>query len=234
MHPIEIMIMTSILYLIFSIPLVCFYLEREQKKRLKSGEKLIHWMTCWSVNKGPSSFLKVGNEDEKGYKFYTRLINEILFFQRELGGYPKRNFQVMKKALLGDLRFEKKVEKEMRGSLFQYICLGLITWLFIGGSHKILGSKVSLSLETLPKVLCFQLLGVLFYQVFCRRIKRKDFYFFNLYYEPLFRFFSLIYLNLPVGMVLEKSGLEVFYRREPETWKPILEDLRSLINKWKN
>ena len=186
-------------------------------------------MTSWPSNKESFHFIKEG----KGYKFYTGLVNEILFFQRELGGYPKKNFQVIKRALLGDLRFEKKVEKEMRGSFFQYIFLGVITWLFISGSHRILGSRVSVNIETLLLILCFQMLGVLLFQVFCGKIKEKDFYFFDLYYGPLFRFFSLIYLNLPVGIVLEKSGFEVFYKKETTTWKPIIEDLKSLIEKWK-
>ena len=226
--------MAVILYLTFSIPFIFFYLERSHKNQLRSGEKLINWMTCWSSNKDFFSFSKEKNEVEKGYKFYTGLINEILFYKRELGGYPKKNFQEVKKALLGDVRFEKKVEKEMRGSFFQYIFLGITTWLFIGGSHKILGAKVSISLESLLSILCFQMIGVLLYQIVCQRVKRKDFYFFNLYYGPLFKFFCLIYLNLPVGMVLEKSEFEVFYRKEPLGWKPVLEDLRDLIDRWKN
>ncbi len=234
LQAIEIMIIATLLYFIFSTPFIFFYLERNHRNQMRSGEKLINWMTCATSAKNFLSFSKSEEKGEKEYKFYTGLINEILFYKRELGGYQKRNFQVVKKALLGDLRFEKKVEKEMRGSFFQYICLGVVTWFFIGGSYQILGSKVSMRLETLLFILCFQMTGVLFYQVVCGRIKKKDFYFFNLYYGPLFRFFSLIYLNLPIGMVLEKSGFEVFYRQEPIGWKPVMEDLRSLIDKWKN
>ena len=103
-------------------------------------------------------------QDGKGYKFYTSLVNEILFFQRELGGYPKKNFQVIKKALLGDLRFEKKVDKEMRGSFFQSLFLGVVTWLFISGSHKILGSKISIG-GNVTFNFCFQIMGVLLFQI---------------------------------------------------------------------
>ena len=228
------MILAAILYLIFSIPFIFFYLERGHRNQLRSGEKLIHWMTCWNSHKDFFSFSKDKDESGEGYKFYTGLVNEILFYKRELGGHPKKNFQEVKRALLGDVRFEKKVEKEMRGSFFQYICLGVTTWLFIGASHKILGPKVSIKPETLLFILCFQMVGVLLYQIVCHRVKKKDFYFFNLYYGPLFRFFCLIYLNLPVGIVLEKSGFEVFYRKEPLSWKPVLEDLRGLIDRWKN
>lgn len=228
------MIIAAVLYLIISIPFIFFYLEKRQRNQLRTGEKLINWMTCRGSNQDLLFFSKGEKESEQGYKFYTGLVNEILFYKRELGGYQKKNFQEVKKALLGDIRFEKKVEKEMRGSLFQYICLGIITWVFIGGSHQILGEKISMRLEVLLFILCFQLTGVLFYQVVCEKLKKKDFYFFNLYYAPLFRFFSLIYLNLPVGMILEKSGFEVFYRKEPSDWRAVLDDLRGLIDKWKS
>ncbi len=228
------MIIAAVLYLIISIPFIFFYLEKRQRNQLRTGEKLINWMTCRGSNQDLLFCSKGEKESEQGYKFYTGLVNEILFYKRELGGYQKKNFQVVKKALLGDIRFEKKVEKEMRGSLFQYICLGIITWVFIGGSHQILGEKISMRLEVLLFILCFQLTGVLFYQVICEKLKKKDFYFFNLYYAPLFRFFSLIYLNLPVGMILEKSGFEVFYRKEPSDWRAVLEDLRGLIDRWKS
>ena len=234
LQTIEIMSIALILYSIFSIPFIFFYLEKEHRNQLRAGEKLINWMTCWTSNRDFFSFSKGKEETGEGYKFYTGLVNEILLYNRELGGYSKKNFQVVKKALLGDIRFEKKVEKEMRGSFFQYVCLGLVTWFFIGGSHQILGEKISISLKKLLLILCFQMAGVLLYQVVCRRVKKKDFYFFNLYYGPLFRFFILIHLNLPVGVVLEKSGFEVFYKERPLSWKPVLEDLRSLINKWKN
>ena len=228
------MIKAIFLYFIFSAPLILFYLERKERKRLKLGEELINWMTCWPFNQMHFYCIESGErQDGKGYKFYTSLVNEILFFQRELGGYPKKNFQVIKKALLGDLRFEKKVDKEMRGSFFQSLFLGVVTWLFISGSHKILGSKISIGAETLLSILCFQIMGVLLFQILCGKIKQKDFYYFDLYYDPLFRFFSLNHLDLPVGVVLEKSGLEVFDDDGPMNWKPVIKDLRNLIEKWK-
>ena len=46
---------------------------------MRSGEKLINWMTSATSAKNFLSFSKSEEEGEKEYKFYTGLINEILF-----------------------------------------------------------------------------------------------------------------------------------------------------------
>ena len=73
LHSIEIMILAAILYLIFSIPFIFFYLERGHRNQLRSGEKLIHWMTCWNSHKDFFSFSK-----EKLCLFFRFLAKHIV------------------------------------------------------------------------------------------------------------------------------------------------------------
>ena len=217
----------KVIFLIYTFFLYTFFLvlfwKRKNTEGTKEGEKLLHWITCWPLQ----------SEFKRQYKFYTDLVEKILHYSREYGGHPKKNLLTVKQALLGDLRFEKKIKKELKGSYFQYILLGLITWLFIFGSQHILHSKFVIEKNSLLVILGAQFLGVFLFEVVCKRIIRRDFFFFDQFYGVLFSFLSLIKVELPIGTILEQSSLEKIYQKVPSEWDPLVKELTLVIQRWK-
>ena len=218
----------KIIILIYSFFLYTFFFflfwnRFKSRKGVKEGEKLLHWMTCWPLQ----------GEFKGQYKFYTDLVEKVLHYSREYGGHPKKNLLIVKKALLGDVRFEKKINKELKGSYFQYIFLGVITWLFIFGSQQILHSKFVIEKSSIFIILGTQVLGIFLFQIVCKGIKKRDFFFFEQVYGVLFSFLSLIKVELPIGTILEQSSLEKIYERVPSEWRPLVKELTLVIQRWK-
>jgi hypothetical protein len=220
---------TLVIYVLFLCSLFIVFLRR---KRPSEGENLLHWLSRWPLE---DDFLKENEkgQEKKQYKFYTELVDKMLHFNRAYGGNPKKNLLFIKKTLLGDLRFEKKILKEMKGSYFQYAILSLVTWLFIWGSQSLLNFTKTSKVWPFLIILSFQIMGGILFAVMCQFLKKKDFFFFDKFYGVLFSFLCLVRVELPIGAILEKSSLERIYQKAPSEWSPLVKELTLIIERWK-
>ncbi|MBF0299926.1 MAG: hypothetical protein HQK51_14470 [Oligoflexia bacterium] len=67
-------------------------------------------------------------EEIPKYKFYTNLIFDLLELNQLYGANPKDILKSLKKGLLKDGEIDRKVAKEIRGTILNFFIISIISW----------------------------------------------------------------------------------------------------------
>ena len=129
---------------------------------LKLGQKLYQETLRLSfLGRSSSKELKLVQ-----YKFFTGLLDQLVIANRKYGARLYTFLPKVKKALIQDLAFEKKLRNILWGGVYQMMIISLLTWTFWYSSLQTI-EKLSFSNEQILSI-ALQCLGLCIYlTVFC-------------------------------------------------------------------
>lgn len=118
------------------------------------------------------------------YKFYSMLVEELISARVRYGAEVRSSLRDIRKALITDLREEKKIKEAMAGGIFQYIFMCCFIWGFFTMAANILESKNWT--QGSEYILAWQLIG-LFLLIILVQVQKK------IIFAPFSRYFMMIY-----------------------------------------
>ncbi len=140
------------------------------------------------------------------YKFFTALIDTLIISYQKLGLNIHEFLPGLKRALINDMRFEKKIHSELLGGIFQMLVTQLMGAFFVFSLRYQVDIRIELSDLVLP--IFIQLAGYIVFLVLFFKVKISRF-------EPvesyLKAFYSLnVYLTtrFPVNKINEKINFD--------------------------
>lgn len=139
------------------------------------------------------------------YKFYTELLEQLFFFNRNLGIKIKKFFPEIRKGLINDLQFEKKVLDEVMAAILQFLVIALTTWSFVFLSSLI--AQISLSKSISLLMILLQIMGIVIFFFILKKIKKNMFVKFNKSIEELYLFNSFLEIGLPINEIISRSKI---------------------------
>jgi hypothetical protein len=168
------------------------------------------------------SFSGRGNEkyELSQYKFFTKIVESLLSSLVKYGTNLHEYLPKIKKALINDLRFEKKIKSELFGGLFQMITVQAFCFIFIGCLYVQLNLSISISSLIIP--IALQVIGYIVFVCGFLFIKKKMFSPLEKYIETFYLISTLLFAKIPLGRIHEeckisslpgKKELEVFKQR---------------------
>jgi hypothetical protein len=200
-----------------------------RSKRVSSGDELAEALWILAFNES----LQRQQTKFPIYKGYEDLLNFLLLTVRGHGGSVRAILDPLKKSLLQDLKWEKKLLAEYKDGIFQFVLTGIITWAFSLFASYLL--EISLSFTSITMILIIQSLGIAFFHHFILLYERKYFDPLFLFSKKLIQFEALLKTKLSVQEILEESEI---CRIEISDLKA---DLRSMayaiariVKRWKN
>ena len=166
------------------------------------------------------------------YKFYSPLLESFLLYSRQFG-MPLFNFLGEFKHQLGkDLQMERKLLKELRDGVVQFIFIGVISFGFWTWSHIFLGLKISYSLNFFLAFF-LQLLGLIIFLCCYYVFRKKLLGTFNTVFQSYYLFWGLSSVGLPVVEVL--GACQILELRPSNGEQRILHRrMESLVTSWKD
>ncbi len=193
------------------------------------GDSLVEYMSHISLHLESAKL----QTDTPIYKDFDDLLIFLLDAARKYGGNLKKILRPIRESLLSDLKWEKKLLREYKEGLFQFILTGVITWVFAYFSSWILEVKISIFIISL--ILGFQFLGLIIFHFSIIYFEKKIFSLLFSMNHKLIRFESLLNAHLSVQEILEKSEIshmdqELMNVEMASLWGVVL----RLVRKWKN
>ncbi|HLT23196.1 MAG TPA: hypothetical protein VKZ84_07125 [Bacteriovoracaceae bacterium] len=155
-------------YFIWLLGLFYWLKPRSKEKKLPPGEELFRWLKKFNWERREDHSTKLPE-----YKFFSSLVNLLLEMSRRFGGQYKEALLSVKESLNQDLQFEKKLREFIWGSYFQKFCIFSMSWGFILFAKSL--TEVHLSFSIYLVILCWQILGLILFPIFCRILKRYYF-----------------------------------------------------------
>ncbi|OFZ49513.1 MAG: hypothetical protein A2381_19240 [Bdellovibrionales bacterium RIFOXYB1_FULL_37_110] len=195
-----------------------------------SGELLLFKVTMLAseLNVG-----KVGSPIElHSYKFYTGLLEELLTYKRQFGISLSKILIPIRGGIKKDFQFEKKIQNELVGGIFQFLFVSIITWLFSFMVYKMV--QLDSSWLTKMIILVLQILGTTFYVIIYRMQKIRQFKIFETYFQVLFFLMSLIDVGLSSSKVLHQSGFSRIDELKDPHFLIVNKKLKGLVEVYKN
>lgn len=166
------------------------------------------------------------------YKFFSPLLESFLLYTRQFG-MPLFNFLGEFKQQLGkDLQMERKLLKELRDGIIQFLFIGFITFGFWGWAHIFLGLKITYSLNFFL-ALFLKLMGLILFLGCYYFFKRRLLGSFNTVFQSYYLFWGLSSVGLPVVEVL---GACHILELRPSVGEQIIlhKRMESLVTSWKD
>ena len=156
------------------------------------------------------------------YKFYDCLYIRINDAARKLGAQLIKPMAIIKKSLLQDLAFEKKIQDFYFQTNFQFLIMMAICWFFTFYSSQLLGIKPKLWTQIV--LLIWQVIGILSFSLIFKskrdRIQRS----FSPVYLNFLSYQSLLSVSLPIASIrkicdfnalsnVDYAGIDFYLRR---------------------
>lgn len=193
------------------------------------GEKMLEFIPKLEVNLACG--MKVTGGDIPQYKSYTSLILLLTKLHQGMGVKLKGPLLSLKKNLILDLNFEKKLGQINLGVKFQFLAVTMVTWGFILFSSYLI--ELEISIKTAFFIGIMQILGIIFFGFFKRWIYKKKFLKFDLLIERFYLFHAEIEAGMSVSEVLLDSKIQdkaLFGHRE---FNEIENRLHAAVERWK-
>ncbi len=166
------------------------------------------------------------------YKFYTTLVGTILSYSRNYGVPIRLILISIKKGLLKDIQFGKKISAELFSGVFQFIVVILVTWGFIFISCKLV-PEISPDLLIINLIVFLQIVGLISYVCVYLYLKRREFNLFDSYFFELYALYSLSLVGISVTETLKIVSLERSSRVKYKKFIHVDTRLERLIIRWK-
>lgn len=141
------------------------------------------------------------------YKFYTKIVLKVVVQLRQLGIASYEVLKSLKKGIILDQQFERKLSSELHASFLQFILTALLTYSFVFSCKKIL---------TFPAVtqtilwggwvglIAIHLIGILCFLFSYYWLKRRIFAPFTEYLEVLYGLKILERAKIPIAQILQQ------------------------------
>lgn len=149
--------------------------------------------------------LKTTDIEIPEYKFYAKLLHELLDVHRRLGISLRLILPELRSNLVIDLQFEKKIKGLILGGNLQFFVIAMTTWIFIFFSSSL--ADLPLNPWDLILILIIQVIAVFVFNFLIKRFQRNIFSKFNNVIEGLYLFSSMVEVGLPNARVLSESRI---------------------------
>lgn len=171
----------------------------KEKRRRK---ELLKLLSGFSVNE----FFKLTPEIEKNpYKYFSALLLGVIALTREFGSSPKESLMGIKKALILDDHFERKLSDFKNRGFLQFFMMMVLTWGFIFISSRILETNLSTSMMGL--IIFLEVAGLFCFSKVFSYLKSMEFRNFEDYFCSLYQINSLLMVGTPISVVVERSRI---------------------------
>ena len=204
------------------------YEQSPLKKRKFSGDLLLEFMPALEAQL--SMGIKTSSLEIPQYKFYTGFIHQLLSIHQKKGISLRNILPELRGNLIKDLQFERKLKSNVLGGNFQFLGITLTTWGFIFFSSTL--AEIPLNAVHIIVILSLQVMGVLVFNAFLKRIKNWLFKKFDQSIERLYLFVSLIEIGMPVGQILSESKVLEGDLMHNKVFSPCASRLVSLVKRW--
>lgn len=172
------------------------------KERVQ-GEKLLNFLPELEAKMGMG--IKTAQIEIPHYKFYTKLLYDLLDVHRRLGISLKFILPELRSNLLKDLSFEKKISSSILGGNLQFLVISFTTWAFIFFSSAL--AEIPLNVFDLFLILIVQILAVIVFNIVTKKVRGFIFLKYSHVIEELYLFSSMVEIGLPAGKVLSESKI---------------------------
>lgn len=137
------------------------------------------------------------------YKFFNNILAQFIGISRKYGIFPKKNILSLRRAVLRDFEFEKKLLKEIHNGIFQMIFMAALIWglILVFKIYYPQGFTFS-TFSVIATLHCLGLLWVIFPTLW--RKKRRFSIYFPLF-ESLYQFQGLYLSGVPYQKTIEQS-----------------------------
>ncbi len=165
------------------------------------------------------------------YKFYTDLLEQLLLAHRRLGIGIKKFIPEIRKGIIRDLQFEKKISSECLGAFLQFLVIAATTWSFVILSSSLVRIPPNKTIMLL--MVALQLLGVVVFYQLLTLVKKKTFTHFGQAIQELYLFTTLMEVGLPLNEILSRSRLLQGSLMEQKLFSPMAVRTKKLIDRLK-
>ncbi len=236
-------ILTILSYLI-SIVLLIIFIEWAFSKKLpfkwhefkegkgRESEKFLDYLTL-TLNLALLSRRQSKKSDGKNeipkYKFYTSLLIKLLKINREYGSPLKVPLEDMRKEVIKDSKFERKLGNDKNGAIFQFIFVSAVTWMFVYITEMMLSMRVSRAV--LWGIFSLQAIGFGLFFIYYSKIKERIFGPFGNYFLSLYQFKSLMAVGVPIQKSLKTSSIKDLYEIKDKRFDYVNSRILLIIEK---
>lgn len=139
------------------------------------------------------------------YKFYTDLLEQLFDSHRKMGIGVKKFIPEIRFALIGDIKFERKILSECIGAFLQFLIITLTTWSFVILSSSLV--NIPLNLTIVFFMMLLQVAGLFLFFYLLKYLKTKKFNKFNHAFKEIYLFSTFLDVGIPLNDVLERSEI---------------------------
>ena len=164
------------------------------------------------------------------YKFYTHLIKSILEYGRNFGAPVGKILHNLRQGLIKDRQFEIKFADEKKGGLAQFFLITCVTWAFLFICRQMIQVQTPLFYQII--IAGLQITGVCLYLGGNYLLRKKLFLAFPPYIFTLTTLQALAQAEIPLGLILKKSGLGSLDNCFPLTH--VHKAIEGLIDDWQS
>lgn len=175
--------------------------------------------------------IKILPNDLIQYKFYTALLEQLFESNRRLGIGIKKFIPDIRRGVIRDLDFEKKISSECLGAFLQFLVIAGTTWSFVFLSSSLV--KIPPHKSIMFLMLILQLLGVFVFYQLLAMVKKKTFLKFSEAFKELYLFYTLMEVGLPLNEILSRSKLLQGSLMEHKLFGPLATRVKKLIDRLK-
>lgn len=163
------------------------------------------------------------------YKFYTEVVEVLLFNARKMGGSYLDSFLFLREGLQADLQFEKKVKEVILGMFLHMSVMMILTWSFIFSALSMVEVKTSHS--QLFGILFWQLMGLGLIPVLVKFYRKRYFSDIGKVWRVLLILKSLLRVPLPQSEVFSFAGVNGLEQIRQKSLIHIVQKLQSSCQK---
>jgi len=203
------------------------------KRVLRSGtaQEMIDFVSEWKVFLRWKSSSSISTKPCPQYKFYTKLVLDMLHMAQEFGGPAEEGFHYLRKGLYREKKFDDTLRVKKVQSLTQFFFTSMASWGFVSISYFYLG--IDWHSDTLILMAFSQGLGVFLFIGIHQYWRRRYFFRTENSISVLVRASLLSKVPIPLGVFLKKSGISD-YIYNPGSVQEIAIPLKEALHRFKN
>ncbi len=212
--------------LIFWLEGVPRFLPKFMLNQKKPGEELEVWLKNfhWGETQDLGDKILLPT-----YKFYTEVVEILLYNARKMGGSYLDSFLFLREGLQADLQFEKKVKEVILGMFLHMSMMMILTWSFIFSALTMVEVKTSHS--QLWGILFWQLMGLGLIPILVKFFRERYFSDIGILWRVLLILKSLLKVPLPQSEVLSFAGVNGLDQIRQKSLFHIVQKLQSSCQK---
>ena len=166
------------------------------------------------------------------FKFYTPLLQKMFSLRQSYGGRWSHCLKSLRSGLIKHGQFDREVEKEIWGSLFQFLMVSAITWSFIFLTGQI--AQIRISPASLFIIGFLQVVGAILFLFFSKRVEAHCFKGFSHYFASLYSLMAFSTSGVSIRESLEQSGFQELKNIQGQKFKTLRVRLQRSVDEWRH